>query len=80
MYDEVVTTLRTSEGITSVFRITMGFAMVMDTRSIQDEVPCMLFAAIVLVYETIHGVNAMLEIWREALESKNFRLNRGRLR
>ena len=36
--------------------------MVMDTRLIQDEVPRMLFAAIVLVYETIHGVNARLEI------------------
>ena len=45
--------------------------LVMDelTKYIQDGVPwCMLFANnIVLVDETTRGVNAKLEIWREAL-------------
>lgn len=49
------------------------FALVLDelTRPIQDEVPwCMLFANnIVLVDKTRRGVNAKLEIWRDALES-----------
>ena len=31
---------------------------------------------IVLVNETRHGVNAKLEIWRDALESKGFQLSR----
>ena len=37
----------------------------------------MLFADdIVLVDETREGVNTKLEIWRKALESKGFRINR----
>ena len=37
----------------------------------------MLFADdIVLVDETRSGVNAKLELWRETLESKGFRLSR----
>ena len=42
------------------------------TRHIQDEVPwCMFFANdIVLVVKTKVEVNAKLELWREALESK----------
>ena len=41
----------------------------------QDEVPwCMLFVDdIVLVTETKVEVNAKLELWREALESKGFK-------
>ncbi|GMP32327.1 hypothetical protein CsSME_00006133 [Camellia sinensis var. sinensis] len=48
------------------------------TRNIQDDMPwCMLFADdIVLMDETREVVNIKLEIWREALESKGFRISR----
>ncbi|GMP92000.1 hypothetical protein CsSME_00042421 [Camellia sinensis var. sinensis] len=47
------------------------------TRNIQDDVSwCMLFADdMVLVDETREGVNTKLETWREALESKVFRIS-----
>jgi len=79
MYDGVVTNVRTCEGITSNFSITIRlhqgstlspflFAIVMDelTKAIQDEIPwCMLFVDdIVLVNETRAGINAKLELWR----------------
>ncbi|PHU11254.1 hypothetical protein BC332_18184 [Capsicum chinense] len=58
------------------------FALVMDvlTRRIQGEVPwCMLSADdVVLIDETQRGVNDMLEIWRQTLESKGFWLSRGK--
>jgi len=87
MYDGVVANVRTCEGITSDFSITIGlhqgsafspflFVILMDelTRAIQDEIPwCMLFADdIVLVDETRAGVNAKLELWRQTLESRGF--------
>jgi len=77
MYDRVVANVRTCEGITSNFSITIGFhqgsalspflfVIVMDelTTSIQDEIPwCMLFADdIVLVNETRDRINAKLEL------------------
>nr|XP_009603727.2 late blight resistance protein R1-A-like [Nicotiana tomentosiformis] len=48
------------------------------TRHIQGEVPwCMLFADdIVLTDETRYGVNARLEMWRQTVESKGFKLSR----
>uniref|UniRef100_K3XSG9 Reverse transcriptase domain-containing protein n=1 Tax=Setaria italica TaxID=4555 RepID=K3XSG9_SETIT len=48
------------------------------TRDIQGDMPwCMLFADdVVLVDETRAGVNRKLELWRETLESKGFRLSR----
>ena len=48
------------------------------TKSIQDDVLwCMVFLDdVVLVDETNHGVNVMLERWRDALKSKGFRLSR----
>ncbi|XP_060182503.1 uncharacterized protein LOC132612201, partial [Lycium barbarum] len=48
------------------------------TRQIQGEVPwCMLFADdIVLIDESRSGVNAKLEVWRQTLESKGFKLSR----
>ncbi|KAG5631776.1 hypothetical protein H5410_003493 [Solanum commersonii] len=48
------------------------------TWSIQEEVPwCMLFADdIVLIDETRDRVDVRLEVWRQALESKGFRLSR----
>ncbi len=82
--------MRTSGDITSEFPITIGlhqgstlsrylFALVIDelTRLSQDEVPWyMLFVNdIVLVDQTRCRVYAKLEIWKDALESKGFRLN-----
>ncbi|KAF3651997.1 Ataxin-3 -like protein [Capsicum annuum] len=56
------------------------FAVVMDvlTRSIQGEVPwCILFADdVVLIDESRRGVNDKLEVWRQILEAKGFRLSR----
>ncbi|XP_019251332.1 PREDICTED: uncharacterized protein LOC109230270 [Nicotiana attenuata] len=56
------------------------FAPAMDvlTQHIQGEVPwCMLFADdTVLIDETRSGVNARLEVWRQTLESKGFKLSR----
>ena len=56
------------------------FAFMMDevTRDIQGDIPwCMLFADdVVLVDESRIGVNQKLELWRETLESKGFRLSR----
>ncbi|XP_070018233.1 uncharacterized protein [Nicotiana sylvestris] len=48
------------------------------SRHILGEVPwCMLFADdIVLIDETRSRVNARLEIWRQTLESKGFKLSR----
>jgi len=48
------------------------------TRAIQDEISwCMLFDDdIVLVNEMRAEVNAKLEIWRQTLESRCFRLSR----
>ena len=82
-----MTTVRTVVGETNDFPITVGlhqgsalnpylFALVMDelTRHMQDEVPwCMLFIDdIVLAAKTKVEVNAKLELWRKALESKEF--------
>ena len=91
MYDDAMTTVRTSAGESSEFSITVGlhqgstlspylFALVMDelTGQIQDEVPwCMLFADdIVLVDETKKVINAKLELWRETLETRGFKISR----
>jgi hypothetical protein len=48
------------------------------TRDIQGGIPwCMLFAAdVMLVDETMAGVNGKLELWKDALESKGFRISR----
>ena len=91
MYDNVVTSVRTSDGDTNDFPIRIGlhqgsalspylFALVMDevTRDIQGDIPwCMLFADdVVLVDDSRTGVNGKLELWRQTLESKGFRLSR----
>ncbi|KAL3518872.1 hypothetical protein ACH5RR_021461 [Cinchona calisaya] len=92
MYRDVVTSVRTPGGLTREFPINIGlhqssalsplFALVRDelTRHIQEEIPwCMLFADdIVLVDGTKDGVNAKLEVWRETLEAKGFRINRSK--
>ncbi|KAM3226749.1 hypothetical protein ACQJBY_059017 [Aegilops geniculata] len=48
------------------------------TRDIQGDIPwCMLFADdVVLVDDSRTGVNRKLELWRQTLESKGFRLSR----
>ncbi|WMV39928.1 hypothetical protein MTR67_033313 [Solanum verrucosum] len=91
MYGGAKTRVRTVGGDSEHFPVEMGlhqgsvlspflFALVMDelTRSIQEKVPwCMLFADdIVLIDETRDRVNARLEVWRQTLESKGFRLSR----
>ncbi|KAJ7957951.1 Retrovirus-related Pol polyprotein LINE-1 [Quillaja saponaria] len=91
MYEGVLTRVRTVDGMTGEFPITIGvhqgsslspylFALIMDelTYNIQDRAPwCMLFADdIVLVDETREGLNSKLEMWRNALESKGLRLSR----
>ncbi|KAJ7946136.1 Retrovirus-related Pol polyprotein LINE-1 [Quillaja saponaria] len=91
MYEGVLTRVRTVDGMTGEFSITIGvhqgsplspylFALVMDelTYNIQDRAPwCMLFADdIVLVDETREGLNSKLGMWRNALESKGLRLSR----
>ncbi|XP_059291209.1 uncharacterized protein LOC132044724 [Lycium ferocissimum] len=47
-------------------------------RTVGGEVPwCMLFSDdIVLIDESWSGVNARLEVWRQTLESKGFKLSR----
>ena len=91
MYDNVVTSVRTSDVDTDDFPIKIGlhqgsalspylFALVMDevTRDIQGDIPwCMLFVDdVVLVDDSQAGVNRKLELWRQTLESKGFRLSR----
>lgn len=91
MYNNVVTSVRTSDVDTDDFPIKIGlhqgsalspylFALVMDevTRDIQGDIPwCMLFADdVVLVDDSRTRVNRKLELWRQTLESKGFRLSR----
>lgn len=91
MYDNVVTSVRTCDGNTREFSIKIGlhqgsalspyiFTLVMDeiTKDIQGEIPwCMLFADdVVLIDESMAGVNRKLEVWRQTLESKGFKLSR----
>jgi len=93
MYDGIAANVRTYGGIISDFSITIGlhqgsalspflFAIAVDelTRTIQDEIPwCMLFADdIVLVDETRAEVNTKLELWRQTLVSRGFRLSRAK--
>lgn len=91
MYDNVATSVRTSDGDTDDFPVKIGlhqgsalstylFALVMDgvTRDIQGDIPwCMLFADdVVLVDDNQMGVNRKLELWRQTLESEGLRLSR----
>jgi hypothetical protein len=79
MYDNVVISVRTSNGDTNAFSINIGlhqgsalspylFALVMDevTRDIQYGISwCMLFADdVVLMDESRTGVDQKLELWR----------------
>ncbi|KAF3683236.1 putative pre-mRNA-processing factor 6-like [Capsicum annuum] len=93
MYDGAKTQVRTAGGDSEHFTVLTGlhqgstlspflFALVLDvlTRRIQGEVPwCMLFADdVVLIDETRGGVNDKLEVWRQTLESKGFRVSRSK--
>ncbi|XP_075106891.1 secreted RxLR effector protein 78-like [Nicotiana tabacum] len=90
MYDGSKTRVSTVEGNSKHFPVMMGlhqgcalslflFAFAIDTltRHIQGEVPwCMIFADdIVLIDEMRGGINERLEILRQTLESKGFKLN-----
>ncbi|KAF3653715.1 putative pre-mRNA-processing factor 6-like [Capsicum annuum] len=92
MYDGGKTRVRMAGGDSGHFPVETGlhqgstlspflFALVMDvlTRSIQGEVPwCMLFADDVVLIDETRGVNEKLEVWRQTLESKGFRLSRSK--
>jgi hypothetical protein len=93
MYDNVVTSVRTSNRDTNDFLINIGlhqwsalspylFALVMDEviKNIQGGIPWwMLFADdVVLVNESRTGVNQKLELYRRTLEAKDFRLSRSK--
>jgi len=93
MYNEAKTSVRSAASNTEYFSIDIGlhqgsalspflFTIIMDElmREIQDEVPwCMLFADdIVLIDETIGGLNKKLEMWRHSLESKGFRMSKSK--
>jgi Reverse transcriptase (RNA-dependent DNA polymerase) len=56
------------------------FTLVMDeiTKDIQEDIPCcMLFVDdVMLIDESRIGVNQKLELWRQTLESKGFKLSR----
>ncbi|KAF3642601.1 AT-hook motif nuclear-localized protein 1 [Capsicum annuum] len=93
MYEGAKTQVRTAGGDSEHFTVRTGlhqgstlspflFALVMDvlTWRIQGEVPwCMLFADdVVLIDETRGGVNDKLEMWRQTLESKGFRVSRSK--
>jgi hypothetical protein len=51
------------------------------TRDIQGDIPwCMLFTDnVVLVDESLEGVNRKLELWRQTLESKGFGISRTKI-
>jgi hypothetical protein len=94
MYDNVVTSIWTSDGDTNDFPINIGlhqgstlspylFALMMDevTRDIQGGISwCMLFADdVILVDESRTGVEQKLELWRWTLKAKCFRLSRSKM-
>jgi Reverse transcriptase (RNA-dependent DNA polymerase) len=91
MYTNAVTCVRAYDGEPDTFPIKIGlhqgsalspyiFTLVMNeiTKDIQEYIPwCMLFADdVVLIDESRIGVNQKLELWRQTLESKGFRLSR----
>jgi hypothetical protein len=93
MYDNVVTSVRTSDGDTNDFSINIGlhqgstlssylFTLVMYevTRDIQGGIPCcMLFADdVILMDESRTGVDQKLDLWRRTLDAKCFRLSRSK--
>ena len=51
------------------------------TKSIHEDIPwCMLFSDdIILIGETKEEVNKKLELWRQTLEARGFRLSRWKI-
>ena len=93
MYEGASTSVRTQDGDTGDFPITIGlhqgstlspylFTLVLDvlTEHIQELAPrCMLFADdVVLLGESREELNGRLETWRQALEAYGFRLSRSK--
>ena len=93
MYEEVVTNVKTYGDLTDEFSITIALhqgltlspflcAIIMDeiTKSIHEDISwCMLFADdIVLIGEIKKRVNKKLELWRQTLEARGFRLSRSK--
>jgi hypothetical protein len=93
MYNNIVTSVRTSYGDTNDFLINIGlhqgsalsaylFAFVVDdvTSDIQGGIPLgILFADdVVLVDESRTGVDQKLELWRRILDAKCFRFSRSK--
>jgi Reverse transcriptase (RNA-dependent DNA polymerase) len=89
-YTNIVTCIRACDGKSDAFSIKIGlhqgsalspyiFTLVMDeiTKDIQRDIFwCMLFADdVVLIDESIIGVDQKLELWRQTLESIGFRLS-----
>jgi hypothetical protein len=94
MYDNVVTSIRTSDRDTNDFPINIGlhqgsalspylFSFVMDevTRDIQGGIPwCMFFTNnVVLMDESRTWIDQKLKLWRRTLEAKGFRLSRSKM-
>jgi Reverse transcriptase (RNA-dependent DNA polymerase) len=90
MYINVVTCVRASDSESDIFSIKIGlhqglvlspyiFTLVMDeiTKDIQGDISwCMRFADdVMLIDESRIRVNQKLELWRQTLESKGFRLS-----
>jgi Reverse transcriptase (RNA-dependent DNA polymerase) len=91
MYTNIMICVRACDGESDTFSIKIRlhqgsvlslyiFTLVMDeiTNDIQRDIPwCMLFADdVVLIDESRIKVNQKLELWRQTLESKDFRLSR----
>jgi Reverse transcriptase (RNA-dependent DNA polymerase) len=90
MYKNIVTYVRAcdseSDALSIKIKLHQGstlspyiFTLVMDeiTKDIQGDIPwCILFADdVVLIDESRIGVNQKLELWRQTLESKSFKLS-----
>ena len=90
----VITIVKTTIEKTSEFLITVClhqgsvlspylFALVMDelTKHIQDDISwCIIYIDdIVLIDETKYGANTKLEVWKEVLESKGFKISRAKI-
>ena len=93
MYEGFVTNVRTCDGLMDEFSITIRvhqgsaltpflFAIVMDkiSKIIHKDISWfMMFANdIVLIGETKKGVNKKLELWRQTLKAREFRLSRSK--
>jgi Reverse transcriptase (RNA-dependent DNA polymerase) len=89
IYTNVVTCVRTCDRESDIFSIKIGlhqgsllspyiFTLVMDeiTNDIQGDIPWYMLFADDVIDESRIGVNQKLELWRQTLESKGFRVSR----